>query len=81
MKVVYRIDIMKSLRMVGWTTKKLREKKILGEATMQRLRHNLPVSFDVLAKLCYLLGCDISDILIYIGDKYEPQSSLNKKED
>lgn len=78
MKIVYRIGIMKSLSMVGWTTKKLREKKILGEATMHRLRHNLPVSFDVLAKVCYLLNCDISDILMYVSDSYESTYDIQK---
>ncbi len=64
MPIEYKIDILAALKEKGYTTTKLRKEKILGEATIQRLRHSKSVSFDVLSKLCDLLDCNIEDILI-----------------
>jgi len=64
MPIEYKINVMESLKEKGYSSTLLRKKKIMGEATMQRLRHNKSVSYDVLSKLCELLECDISDILV-----------------
>ena len=68
MPVLYKIDVLAELKLAGYSTAKLRKDKIIGEATIQRLRHNESVSYDVLAKLCNLLGCDVGDILVYKSD-------------
>lgn len=68
MAIEYKIDVLKSLKEVGYSSAKLRKEKIMGEATIQRLRHKQTVSFDVLSKLCYLLNCEIGDILVYKKD-------------
>lgn len=49
-------------------TKRLRNDKIIGEATMQRLRHKQSVSYEVLGKICELLQCQVGDILVYVPD-------------
>lgn len=71
MPIVYKIDVLKSLKEAGYSTAVLRKDKIIGEATIQRLRHKQTVSFDVLSKLCYLLGCEIGDILVYVPEGSE----------
>lgn len=63
MPIEYKIDILKELKAKGYPTTRLRKDKILGEATIQRLRHNKSVSFEVLSKLCDLLECNIGDII------------------
>lgn len=68
MPVLYKIDVLAELKLAGYSTAKLRKDKIIGEATIQRLRHSESVSYDVLAKLCNLLGCDVGDILVYKSD-------------
>lgn len=68
MSIEYKIDVLKSLKDAGYSSAKLRKDKIIGEATIQRLRHKQTVSFDVLSKLCFLLDCEIGDILVYKKD-------------
>lgn len=63
MPIEYTIDVLKELKKKGYPSTRLRKEKILGEATIQRLRHNKSVSFDVLSKLCDLLECNIGDII------------------
>ncbi|MDE5621306.1 MAG: helix-turn-helix transcriptional regulator [Ruminococcus sp.] len=63
MPIKYKIDVLAELKAKGYSTTRIRKEKIIGEATMQRLRHKQSVSFDVLSKLCNLLECDIGDIL------------------
>lgn len=68
MSIEYKIDILKALKEAGYSSSKLRKDKIIGEATIQRLRHKQSVSFEVLSKICDLLNCNIEDILIYVKD-------------
>lgn len=63
MPIKYKIDVLAALKEKGYSTTRLRKEKIIGEATIQRIRHKQSVSFDVLSKICYLLDCDIGDIL------------------
>lgn len=63
MPIKYKIDVLAALKEKGYSTTRLRKEKIIGEATIQRIRHKQSVSFDILSKLCYLLDCDIGDIL------------------
>lgn len=76
MAIEYKIDVLKSLKEVGYSSAKLRKEKIMGEATIQRLRHKQTVSFDVLSKLCYLLNCEIEDILVYKEDATLEDSAI-----
>ena len=59
---------MQTLKENGYSRKRLRDEKIMGEATLQRLKHRQSVSFDVLAKICTLLNCDIGDLLTIDSD-------------
>lgn len=71
MPVKYKIDVLAALKEKGYTTNRIRKEKLIGEATMQRLRHKQSVSYDVLCKLCDLLGCQPGDILEYVPDENE----------
>lgn len=63
MPIVYKVNVLDKLKAAGYTTYKLRKDKLLGEATIQKLRDSKPVSWDNIATICELLNCDIDDIL------------------
>lgn len=71
MPIKYKIDVLAALKEKGYSTTRIRKEKLIGEATMQRLRHKQSVSFEVLSKLCALLDCDIGDILANENEKEE----------
>ena len=71
MPIKYKINVMIALKEKGYSSTRLRYEGILGEATMTRLRRGESVSYDVLAKLCYLLNCQIGDILVYVPEDYK----------
>jgi putative transcriptional regulator len=61
----YKINVLEELKQKGYTTYTLRKEKLLGESTIQKLRNNLPVSWENLEVLCGLLDCNIEDIIEY----------------
>lgn len=63
MPLQYKIDVLSSLKEKGYSSYRLRKEKIFGERVIQQLRNKEPVSWEVLGRLCSLLGCDIGDIL------------------
>ncbi len=69
MPVQYKINVLAELKKKGYTTSRIRKEKLIGEATVQRLRHSQSVSYEVLAKLCELLECQPGDILEYVPQK------------
>lgn len=68
MPIQYKIDVLKEMKDKGYSSARLRKDKIIGEATIQRLRSKQSVSFEVLAKICVILDCNIGDILTFIKD-------------
>ena len=75
MPVLYKIDVLAALKEKGYNTSRIMNEKLIGEATIQRLRHKQSVSYDVLAKLCELLECQPGDILEYVPGSDNEQSS------
>lgn len=65
MAIIYKIDVLKELKEKGYNTNRLRKEKLLGEATIQKLREKQLVSWANIDTLCKLLDCDISAILEY----------------
>lgn len=66
MAIVYKIDILKELKEKGYNTSRLRKDKIMGEATIQKIRENQLVSWANLDTICSLLECDVGDIVKHI---------------
>lgn len=66
--IKYKIDILNSLKNAGFTTYKLRKDKLLGEATIQKLRNAELVSYDNINMVCKLLECQPGDLLFYEKD-------------
>ena len=53
----YRIDILESLKKIGFTSYKIRKDKIIGEQQMQKIRTGELASKDTLNTICHLLNC------------------------
>lgn len=65
--IVYKIDIMEALKQKGYTSYRLRQNKIFGEATMTKFRKKEYINFENLNLLCKLLECQPGDIIRYDG--------------
>lgn len=46
-------------------------KKGINNATVDRLRKNLPITTETILYLCYLLNCQPKNILKYVADDLE----------
>ena len=68
MPIRYKVDILASLKEAGYSTYKIRKDKLLGEATVQKLRNKELVSWDNISTICKLLNCHPGDILEYTDD-------------
>ena len=68
MGIVYKIDILKALKEKGYNTSRLRKDKIMGEATIQKIRENQLVSWANLDTICTLLECDVGDVVEHIKE-------------
>lgn len=63
MPIQYKGNILQLLKDAGYNTTRLRREKILGEATIQKLREDKLVSWANVDTICGLLNCQIGDIL------------------
>lgn len=63
MAIVYKIDVLKSLKEKGYNTSRLRKDKLLGEATIQKIREGQLVSWANIDTICALLECDVGDVV------------------
>ena len=46
MAIVYKIDVLKELKEKGYNTTRLRKDKLLGEATIQKIREKVGKTLD-----------------------------------
>lgn len=68
MSIEYTFDILAKLKEAGYSTYKLRKDKILGEATIQKLRKGELVSWENISTICELLDCQPGNIIKYVPD-------------
>lgn len=69
MSVKYKTNILDLLKKAGYNTNRLRKEKLLGEATIQKLRNNELVSWKNIDAICMLIGCQVGDLLEYEEDQ------------
>jgi hypothetical protein len=60
---------MHELKKIGYSTYKIRQEKILGQATIQKLNSGGLPSWAELNKICTLLNCQPGDLVEYMPDK------------
>lgn len=65
MAVKYKIDVLKSLKEAGYNTSRLRKEKLIGEATIQKIREGQLVSWATIDTICALLNCNVGDVVEY----------------
>ena len=80
-EIIYRINILKALKKKGYTTTRLQKERILSESAIQSLREGKVLSIRNIAKLCYLLECDVGDILVYVDDHDQGFPVLRYRQD
>lgn len=66
--IQYKTNIIGILKKAGFSSYKIRQEKLLGQATLQKLRQNELVSWENINTICSLLDCQPGDILEYIPD-------------
>lgn len=64
----FKVDILQLLKNAGYNTGRLRKEKIIGEATIQDMRHGKVVSWKLMNMLCGILKCQPGDLVEYIED-------------
>jgi len=70
MPIVFKINVLESLKNKGFSTYKLRKEKLLSESTVSKLRNNSSnLTIENLSTICRLLECQPSDIIEYIPDE------------
>lgn len=68
MSIIYKIDVLASLKQNGYNTTKLRKEKLLAESTIQQLRENKLVSWKNIDRICKLLDCQPGDLMEYVPE-------------
>lgn len=63
--LVYKIDVLASLKIAGYPTTRLRKEKLLGETTIQCLREGKMVGLKSLDCICGMLDMQPGDIIKY----------------
>ena len=54
MAIQYKVDLLAALKAAGYSSYRLRKEKLLGEATIQRIRQGEPVSWENVSTICKL---------------------------
>ena len=68
--IKYKINILAALKEAGYSSTRIRNEKIMGQATLTQLRHGELVSWMNIETICRLLNCQPGDILEY-GEEHE----------
>lgn len=59
----YKIDVVQALSDKGFTSYKIKQRKLLSQGTLKKLKECGNVTLDTLDAVCCMLRCDISDII------------------
>lgn len=65
----YKIEILPALKAAGYSTNKIRTDKLMGQATLQQLRHGELASWKTIDTVCRLLDCQPGDLVEYVADE------------
>lgn len=66
MPIRYKIEILPALKAAGYTQTRIREEKLIGQATLSQLRKGELVSWATIETVCRLLGCQPGDLLEHV---------------
>lgn len=71
MPIKYKMNLVTALKEAGYNSTVIRQKKIMGQRELQKLRHNELVSWATIETICRLLQCQPGDILEYTEENKE----------
>lgn len=66
---VYKIDVLQELKEAGWNTNRMRQEKVLSQATIQQLREGKIVGIIALDRICELLDLQPGNIIRHVPDE------------
>lgn len=69
MAIRYKIDIMSALKEKGYSSKRIRDERLIGQSYLQQIRHGELVSWKTIDTLCRLLECQPADLIEYVEDE------------
>lgn len=69
MALRYKIDVLAALSAAGYSQNRIRNEKLIGQATLSQLRHKELVSWKTVDTLCRLLRCQLGDLIEYVEDE------------
>ncbi len=64
--LVYKINVLETLKEAGFNTTRLRKEKLLNESAIQYLREGKPVGAKALDNICMLLDMQPGNIIKYV---------------
>ena len=65
MPVRFKVDVLAELKKKGFSSYKMRQERLMGEATIQQLRKGELVSWENIGRICAMLDYQPGDILEY----------------
>ena len=74
MAIRYKIKVLDALKAAGFSSYKLRAEKIIGQATMTKIRGGGLPSWHELDTICRLLKCQPGDLIEYIVSDEEREA-------
>ena len=69
MAIRLKMDVLSALKDAGYTSYKLRQEKLLGESSIQKLRDAKLPSWNELNTICRLLNKQVGDLVEYVPDE------------
>lgn len=66
--LVYKINVLETLKEAGYNPSRLRKEKLLGENAIQSLRNNEMVGIKALEKICTILDMQPGNIIKHVEE-------------
>ncbi len=63
--MIYKIDVLDTLKKEGYTQTRLRKEKLIGQDAIQKMRKGDMIGINVLATVCELLNMQPGNIIEY----------------
>lgn len=67
--LIYKIDVLETLKENGYNTTRLRREKLLGENAIQSIRKNEVFGIKALEKVCSLLNMQPGEIIEFVSEE------------
>lgn len=64
--LVYKINVIESMNEAGYNTTRILREKIIGQASMQRIRKGEMVGIKTLERICEILDMQPGNIIKYV---------------